>query len=106
MSDAIAIDPRDNVATALRALSPGDVITVLDRAIAVQETVPAGHKVAIDTIGPGDAVVKYGSPIGRALSAIAPGTHVHTHNLASTRGRGDLDASPAAIPAPLEPSGS
>jgi hypothetical protein len=35
-------------------------------------------------------VIKYGSPIGSASQAIAAGAHVHTHNVASTRGRGDL----------------
>jgi len=34
--------------------------------------------------------VKYGSPIGTATSDIAAGAHVHLHNLASARGRGDL----------------
>ena len=40
--------------------------------------------------GAGEPVVKYGSPIGTASADIAAGSHVHTHNLASTRGRGDL----------------
>ena len=40
----------------------------------------------------GEAVIKYGSPIGLATAEIAAGAHVHTHNLASTRGRGDLEA--------------
>jgi SAF domain len=34
-------------------------------------------------------VVKYGNPIGTATSEIAAGAHVHVHNVASTRGRGD-----------------
>ena len=40
----------------------------------------------------GEAVIKYGSPIGLATVEIPAGAHVHTHNLASTRGRGDLEA--------------
>jgi len=40
----------------------------------------------------GEAVVKYGSPIGTASADIAAGAHVHTHNVASARGRGDLAA--------------
>ena len=35
-------------------------------------------------------VIKYGSPIGVATATIPPGAHVHTHNVASARGRGDL----------------
>ena len=41
--------------------------------------------------------MKYGQPIGRATAAIAPGEHVHVHNIESLRGRGDLDA-PLPIP--------
>jgi len=39
---------------------------------------------------PGEPVIKYGSPIGLATVEIAEGQHVHVHNVASTRGRGDL----------------
>ena len=42
-----------------------------------------GHKYAIRPIAEGENVVKYGMPIGHAKTAIAPGEHVHTHNLAS-----------------------
>jgi altronate hydrolase len=42
-----------------------------------------GHKYAIRPIAPGENVIKYGMPIGHAKAAIAPGEHVHTHNLAS-----------------------
>jgi altronate dehydratase small subunit len=37
--------------------------------------------------------MKYGSVIGTAIADIEAGSHVHTHNVASTRGRGDLAAS-------------
>jgi hypothetical protein len=48
--------------------------------------------------------VKYGSSIGTATADIPAGAHVHTQNVASTRGRGDL-ASPqvAALPRLAEP---
>ena len=42
-----------------------------------------GHKYAIRPIAPGENVIKYGMPIGHAKVQIAPGEHVHTHNLAS-----------------------
>ena len=42
-----------------------------------------GHKYAIRPIEPGENVIKYGMPIGHAKAGIAPGEHVHTHNLAS-----------------------
>lgn len=40
-----------------------------------------GHKYAIRAIAPGELVIKYGMPIGRATRAIAVGEHVHTQNL-------------------------
>ncbi len=68
--DAIAIrlHPVDNVAVAVRKLPagatlPGDVVT--------REPVPSGHKVAIASIAPGDAVRKYGQVIGVATQPIA-----------------------------------
>jgi altronate dehydratase len=56
----------------------------------VAETIPRGHKVALLAIRAGAVIVKYGSPIGHASSDIAAGAHVHTHNVSSERGRGDL----------------
>jgi altronate dehydratase len=86
------ISANDNVATALEPLEPGSTIKIGDLTIAVTDRIPLGHKVAIRAISTGDAVVKYGSPIGTASAAIAAGAHVHTHNVTSARGRGDLAA--------------
>ncbi len=47
----------------------------------LRDDVPAGHKIAVRPIEPGEPVVKYGFPIGAATTAIAPGAWVHTHNL-------------------------
>ena len=45
-----------------------------------------GHKYARRAIAAGEAVVKYGMPIGHATRAIAAGEHVHVHNLATNLG--------------------
>jgi altronate dehydratase small subunit len=92
LNAVLVISERDNVATALEALDAGRAIQVGARTLLVAETIPRGHKIALCAIPLGEPVVKYGSPIGRASAGIAPGTHVHTHNVASTRGRGDLAA--------------
>ena len=73
----LRIHPADTVAVALRAAPAGAVfenLTLLD-------PVPAGHKVALRAHRVGEAVIKYGHPIGVASAPIAPGTHVHCHNL-------------------------
>jgi len=95
MKAVLVISERDNVATALQALEPGRELEVAGAVLAVRDAVPSGHKIALRPIHMGEAVVKYGSPIGLATAEIAAGAHVHTHNVASTRGRGDLEA-PAA----------
>lgn len=90
MKPVLMISGRDNVATALEALAAGREIDVNGLAVTVREPIPTGHKVAVRPIPAGEVVIKYGSPIGTATAAIAPGDHVHVHNVASARGRGDL----------------
>ncbi|HXW07850.1 MAG TPA: UxaA family hydrolase [Vicinamibacterales bacterium] len=97
MKSVLVISDRDNVATALEPLEPGRRIEVNGATLVVREPVPSGHKIALLRVPAGEAVVKYGSPIGMASADILPGAHVHTHNLSSTRGRGDL---PAAVGEP------
>jgi altronate hydrolase len=78
--DLLRIDPRDSVATALRDLAAGETV----EGCAVLQDVPRGHKLALAPVAAGEAVLKYGFPIGAATRAIAPGEHVHTHNLRTT----------------------
>lgn len=101
---ALVITPRDNVATALEALEAGQVLDIEGQQITIAQSTPRGHKIALRLIRAGEAVLKYGSTIGTATADIAPGAHVHTHNLASGRGRGDLHAeTPAEAPRIAEP---
>jgi altronate dehydratase len=87
---ALVITPRDNVATALEPLDAGRVLDLDGLVITIAESTPRGHKIALRLIRAGEPVLKYGSTIGTATADIPPGAHVHTHNLASGRGRGDL----------------
>jgi altronate dehydratase len=96
---ALVISDRDNVATALEALDPGRPLELGGRTLVVRELIPPGHKIALVDLAAGQEVIKYGSAIGLATAAIAQGTHVHTHNLSSSRGRGDLGR-PAVPPEP------
>jgi hypothetical protein len=85
----IVIASRDNVATALEPLQAGERLDVDGVSIEVRDAIAVGHKVALTRIATGEAVVKYGST---ATRDVEPGGHVHTHNVASGRGRGDLAA--------------
>jgi altronate hydrolase len=84
------ISVRDNVATALQALAPGQRLDLGESTLIVEEPIAPGHKIALRRIAAGEPVIKYGSPIGTASRDIPAGSHVHTHNVASSRGRGDL----------------
>jgi SAF domain len=99
MKAALVISDRDNVATALEALEPGRVLEINGRTVTVGERIPPGHKLALRTIAVGEPVIKYGSSIGTAIAQITPGCHVHVHNVASGRGRGDVPLA-AADPGP------
>ena len=99
MNPLLVISGADNVATALEPLDAGRVVDLGAITVTITEAIPRGHKVALRAIAAGERVIKYGSPIGSASSDIAAGTHVHTHNVASARGRGDLSQ---AIPVSRE----
>ena len=59
------------------------------KASAAAEAIPSGHKVADAADPAGEIVRKYGQVIGAATADIAPGAHVHTHNLAMSALRED-----------------
>ncbi|MFN8898892.1 MAG: UxaA family hydrolase [Pseudomonadota bacterium] len=82
-SPVIRIHPRDNVVIARRQLVSGQRLD--DEGITVAGLVPPGHKVATAAIAAGEPVRRYDQIIGTATQAIAPGQHVHVHNLAFSR---------------------
>jgi altronate hydrolase len=79
-SPAIRIHAADNVVIARRQLLGGTVLP--EEGITVVGVVPPGHKLATRAIAVGEPVRRYNQIIGTATQAIAPGQHVHTHNLA------------------------
>ncbi len=95
----IQISPLDNVVVALVPLAAGDALA----GVTLAADVPAGHKVAIKSIAIGDAVVKYGYPIGVASIPIAAGDHVHTVNTRTRLAEAvDYHYEPVELPAPDE----
>jgi altronate hydrolase len=93
MNTAVVISALDNVATALEPLAAGEPVRAGASIVTTVDPIPRGHKLALRAIRAGEVVIKYGSPIGTASCAIAAGAHVHTHNVASGRGRGDISHS-------------
>jgi altronate hydrolase len=80
-SPVIRIHAADNVVIARRQLLGGTPLAG-EGSVVVAGLVPPGHKVASCAIAAGEPVRRYGQVIGTATQAIAPGQHVHTHNLA------------------------
>ena len=81
----IRLGSDDDVVVALADLAVGNTLPGLD--LATRDPVPRGHKVAVRPIPEGAPVRKYGQVIGFASRPIAPGEHVHGHNMAY----GDFD---------------
>ena len=77
MKDFIRLDEADNVVTATRALEAG--ATIED--VQTNALIPSGHKIAVRPVAAGEEVRKYAQFIGLASTDIAPGDHVHTHNV-------------------------
>jgi sugar lactone lactonase YvrE len=77
--------PLDDVATALADLKRGDVVTVVNgamaRTVTLQDSVPIGHKFAVRDLADRLRIRKYGEFIGRTTRAISTGAWVHDHNL-------------------------
>lgn len=95
LSLVLQINRLDNVGVALRALAKGERA---EDTLAL-DAVPAGHKIALSSIRMGEAVVKYGYPIGIATAEIKAGEHVHVQNMASA-----LDGKVARRAVDLEPN--
>jgi altronate hydrolase len=79
---ALKLHPDDDVAIALVPLSANRKIEVAGQPLRLSADMSAGHKLALRAIEAGRPVRRYGQLIGFATRPIAPGDHVHSHNLA------------------------
>src|ERR1700760_2626525 len=80
-NSAIHLHPSDNVAIARVPIAPGQALRVEGNEFTAKTSVPAGHKVALMAIAPGEYICRYGQRIGRASKLIEAGSHIHTHNV-------------------------
>lgn len=90
-ADALLLDPRDDVATALRPLAAGAACRVRspagDAMLDVRDDIPMGHKLAVRDVAEGSPIRKHAEVIGAARERIHAGEHVHVHNVASLRAK-------------------
>ncbi len=75
----LRLNPQDDVVIACRELEAGT--NLLKENVICRERIPAGHKVATRAVAKGEPVRRYSQIIGFATQPIAPGAHVHVHNL-------------------------
>jgi altronate hydrolase len=78
---ALRLHPSDSVAVLKRPLPAGTTLRDGTLRLTARADIPAGHKLALAEIPEDAPVRKYGQVIGFAKGRIAPGDHVHTHNL-------------------------
>jgi len=88
--DFLAHRDGDNVAVAVRDLSPGAAEGGYLRGpasitVQVRTDVPLGHKFALADIAEGADVIEYGVRTGVASQPIVVGDYVHVHNVRSAR---------------------
>lgn len=92
----LLLAPGDTVYVLRGQIEAGETVRVTGRDVTFPHRLGLGHKIARVAVAPGGKVVKYGAPIGSAITAIAPGDHVHLHNLRSdytaTHARGGAKA--------------
>lgn len=71
----------DDVAVARRDIAKGSEVAFEGGLLLARDDIASGHKIALKAVAPGAPVIKYGQVIGQAVCPIAPGDHVHVHNL-------------------------
>jgi len=94
----LRLNPADDVVIAARPLQAGTRIEA--EGVTCSDAIPAGHKVAVRAVAKGQPVKRYNQIIGFATADIAPGQHVHTHNLAFEMFERDYAVGVDARPAP------
>ena len=87
MQAFIRLHSADDVVIARSQLLGGSMV----EEVRVRGLIPPGHKVAVRPLAAGQAVRRYNQIIGFASQDIAPGEHVHTHNLNMGAEKGNFE---------------
>jgi len=89
----------DDVGLVIGDVGEGTPIRTAAGVVTAVDAIPAGHKVAVRAVAAGGPVHKYGEVIGMARRDIAPGEHVHLHNLGVGERTASGEPSPGVVPA-------
>lgn len=77
----IKINPSDNVAVAISAMTAGEKINVEGTELILNQDVPAGHKILLTDLKEGENVIKYGYPIGHLKEDHKAGDFICDNNI-------------------------
>ena len=81
MSSYLQMDVRDNVVVALRDLKKGTAVHLNGGGIILAQDIPAKHKFFATDLRSGDAVIMYGTLVGRAQQDIGRGEWMNVSNV-------------------------
>lgn len=79
----VLLSPADNCLIACSHLPAGTAVQLEGGSVRLATDIGLGHKLARHAIAAGDKVRKYDAVIGSLHAPVAPGEHIHTHNLDS-----------------------
>ncbi|MEL6689533.1 MAG: altronate dehydratase family protein [Pseudomonadota bacterium] len=94
--ETLLLNPADNVRVARARLEAG---TEVD-GVVLRDAIPPGHKFAREAVSQGAPLRKFAQVIGYASADIAPGDHVHTHNVDFRNVEGEYEFGTNLRPAP------
>src|SRR5579862_100112 len=77
---ALQIHDKDNVMVALTNLKNGEAIEHAGKSCVLKDNIPAKHKFFLNDMQPDDAVIMYGTLVGRVLFALPMGSLMTTAN--------------------------
>ncbi len=91
MVDFLVHEKSDNVGVATKDIKSGETISGLfmdsQKIVKIKAAmdIPLGHKIALADLKSGDGAIKYGQDIGKIVTNVKKGEHVHVHNLKTRR---------------------
>jgi altronate hydrolase len=77
----LKIHPADNVWVALADLKKGETVTQDGFSCTLVDDIPAKHKFVDQSLEAQDAIIMYGTVVGKAMTAIPRGGVIGTHNI-------------------------
>jgi len=91
--------PGDNVAIAGKRIEAGSTIALDGRTLTLPHTVMEGHRFAIGAIAPGQPLLSWGLPFGKATRPIAQGDYICNAKILEALSQRNID-----FPLPKEPN--